>query len=93
MHFDESYVYLTILKVTSTLTAIYGVNALHEATRPHLRTHNTVPKKTALQLVQVFFNIQGAVLNIPPTFGVPTCQNGFSSHFQMIGREVTSLFL
>ncbi|KAK7504039.1 hypothetical protein BaRGS_00004771, partial [Batillaria attramentaria] len=82
--FTDSYIYLTTLKVFSTITAIYGVNALHESTRLHLRTFNTAAKRVALVLVQVCFNLQDAILMLVARFDVLGCQHGFSSHLQML---------
>ncbi|KAL8560733.1 hypothetical protein ACOMHN_046416 [Nucella lapillus] len=81
--FTQSYIYVTILKLVSTLTAIYGLNTLHNSAQPHLRTHNTRPKQLALILVQIFFNIQGAIITIPARFNVPACKQGLSSYFQL----------
>ncbi|XP_076463184.1 organic solute transporter subunit alpha-like [Babylonia areolata] len=79
----DSYFYLTTFKLTSTIVAIYGLNALHESTRQHLTTHNTRPKQLALQLVQIFFNVQGSIFRMPTRYDLPPCKNGLSSYFQM----------
>ena len=54
----------------------------------YVLTHaNATVSQVALNLVLVFFNLQGAVLSLIGRFGIPPCtDSGFSSDFQMLGR-------
>ncbi|PVD22703.1 hypothetical protein C0Q70_15959 [Pomacea canaliculata] len=81
--FRKSFVYLTTAKVMSTIIALHGLNALHSATVLHLRSHSMAVKKLMLQLVLIFQNIQGAILNILARFDIPSCTSEFSSYSQM----------
>ncbi|XP_067679643.1 organic solute transporter subunit alpha-like [Haliotis asinina] len=76
---DQAALYLNVLSVVSTLTAMYGLILVFRASRKHLKELNIVPKFLCMHLVLVFTNLQGLVFNILANNNLPPCTQLMSS--------------
>ncbi|XP_065321768.1 uncharacterized protein LOC135929171 [Gordionus sp. m RMFG-2023] len=87
----NAYLYLTIMTTISTLIGMYGLVIVFRISRQHLKQHHLAAKFISIQLVLIFSNLQGSVLELLTTKNILQCVAPFSSKTR--GLELHHLLL
>ncbi|XP_041359827.1 organic solute transporter subunit alpha-like [Gigantopelta aegis] len=69
----DSFIYITVLNVVSSLVAVYGLVLLYRASKKHLKKFHIMAKYINLKVVMVVTSLQQLVFTILSHYNVPAC--------------------